>query len=116
LLIDLNKNSLCAHVSDSIVTASLCQSDDKGTGLGAGPERWRLVAATGLPVRLWGPDGSQSVPRPDLSDSLRVWWPLHPAEVCSLYKHFLEARGEDQTDHTNGFACEVGKAVRHATR
>ena len=36
LLIDLNKNSLCAHVSDSIVTASLCQSDDKGTGLGAG--------------------------------------------------------------------------------
>jgi len=31
-------------------------------------------------------------------------------------KHFLEARGEDQTDHTNGFACEVGKAVRHATR
>jgi len=35
LLIDLNKNSLCAHVSDSIVTASLCQSDDRGTGLGA---------------------------------------------------------------------------------
>ena len=37
------------------------------------------------------------------------WWPLQPAEVCSLYKLLLEARGEDQTDHTNGFDCELAK-------